>query len=59
MKKLHYYEVKSFASKEDEKTCNKNWDKEIKLYVDEYNRVWTEGGQYIADVELLKDNEDY
>ena len=59
MKKLNYWDIKSYASKEDEKACNKCWDDEIKLYVDDFGRVWNEGGVYIADVTLLEENEEY
>lgn len=59
MKKIYYYDVKSYASEADERACNEAWDKEIELNVDEFGRVWNEGGQYIADVELLEDGEDY
>lgn len=59
MKKLNYYDVKSYASEADEKACEKCWNKEIELNVDEYGRVFNEEGQYIADVVLLEDGEDY
>lgn len=56
---LEYWDIKLFASKEDENACEEYWGMEIELYVDEYGCVWNEGGQYIANVILLKDNEEY
>ena len=57
MKKLNYYDVKEYNTEADKKACNEAWDKEIELYVDEIGRVWSEGGQYIADVTLLEEGD--
>ena len=57
MKKLNYYNAKSFKSAEDERICNEMWDNEIELVVDEYGRVYDENGKYIADVEYQESSE--
>ena len=54
MKKLNYWNVKEYASKEDEEA----WDREIELKVDEYGRVFDEADRYIADV-VYQESSDY
>lgn len=58
MKTLNYWNVKSYATKEDQTTCEQAWDKEIELRVDEYGRVYDESGRYIADAEY-QESSDY
>ena len=57
MKKLNYWNVKEYKSEEDRAACEKAWDNEIELVVDQYGRVYNEGGQYIADVEYQESSE--
>lgn len=57
MKKLNYWNVKEYKSEEDKIACEKAWDNEIELKVDEYGRVYNEGGQYIADVVYQESSE--
>jgi len=57
MKKLNYWNVKEYASKEDEKACEDAWNKEIELRIDEYGRVYDESDRYIADVEYQESND--
>ena len=58
MKTLNYWNVKSYATKEDQAACEQAWDKEIELRVDEYGRVYDESDRYIADVEY-QESSDY
>ena len=58
MKTLNYWNVKSYASKEDKIACKKAWDKEIELKVDEHGRVFDEADTYIADV-IYQENSEY
>ena len=51
MKKLNYWNVKKYKTKEDKIACEKAWDNEIELEVDDCGRVYDESGKYIADVE--------
>ncbi len=46
------YEVN--VSAEDKSIILNHFQNEIELSLDYYNRVWNEGGQYIADLELLE-----
>lgn len=39
-----------FVSKADEEACVQCWNESIEMTVDEYGRVFNEGGQYVADV---------
>lgn len=59
MKKLSYFDYEEglikFSSKEDEEICLKHWKDENELSVDEYGRVFNEGGEYIADVEFREE----
>lgn len=57
MKTLNYWNVKEYKTEEDKIACEKAWDNEIELVVDEYGRVYNEGGQYIADVEYQESSE--
>ena len=57
MKKLNYWNVKEYKSEEDRAACEKAGDNEIELVVDQYGRVYNEGGQYIADVEYQESSE--
>lgn len=57
MKKLNYWNVKEYKTEEDKIACEKAWDNEVELVVDEYGRVYNEGGQYIADVEYQESEE--
>ena len=57
MKKLNYWNVKEYKSEEDRAACEKAWDNEIELVVDQYGRVYNEGGQYIANVEYQESSE--
>lgn len=57
MKTLNYWNVKEYKTEEDRVACEKAWDNEIELLVDEYGRVYNEGGQYIADVEYQESSE--
>lgn len=41
-----------FTSKEDEKACVEHWKNNNELTVDEYGRVYNEGNQYVADIEV-------
>lgn len=47
-----------FMLKEDEKRCIKHLKNNNELSVDEFGRVYNEGGEYIADVEFTKDEEE-
>ncbi|MDO4690147.1 MAG: hypothetical protein Q4A58_02495 [Fusobacterium sp.] len=62
MKKLSYLDYEEgiikFSSKEDEEICLKHWKDENKLSVDEFGRVYNEGGQYIADVGFISEDEE-
>ena len=51
MKKLNYWNVKKYKTKEDKIACEKSWKKGIELVVDEFGRVFDESDKYIADVE--------
>ena len=57
MKTLNYWNVKEYKTEEDRKACEDAWNNEIELRVDEYGRVYNEGGQYIADVEYQESSE--
>jgi hypothetical protein fuD12_05778 len=57
MKTLNYWNVKEYKTEEDRAACEKAWDNEIELVVDEYGRVYNEGGQYIADVVYQESSE--
>ena len=57
MKTLNYWNVKEYKTEEDRVACEKAWDNEIEVWVDEYGRVYNEGGQYIADVEYQESSE--
>ena len=57
MKALNYWNVKEYKTEEDKIVCEKAWDNEIELKVDEYGRVYNEGGQYIADVVYQESSE--
>ena len=57
MKTLNYWNVKEYKTEEDRAACEKAWDNEIELNVDENGRVYNEGGQYIADVEYQESSE--
>lgn len=46
------YEVN--VSAEDKSIILNHLQNKIELSLDYYNRVWNEGGQYIADLELLE-----
>ncbi len=48
MKEFNMYEMTG-ATAEDIKVINEYLDRDIELTVDEYNRVFTESGIYIAD----------
>lgn len=48
MKKLDVYSYRGYTD-EDNKAILKHVDEEIDMFIDEYDRVWNEGGQYIAD----------
>lgn len=56
MKKLNWGDYMEgeiiFVSKEDEEICKKHWKDNNQLTVDTYGRVYNEGGQYIADIEV-------
>lgn len=39
-----------FLSLEDEKICMQYWVDKNELTVDDYGRVFNEGGEYVADV---------
>ncbi len=57
MKKLNYWNVKEYITVEDKISCEKAWDNEIELVVDEHGRVYDEAGKYIADVEYQESSE--
>ena len=57
MKKLNYWNVKEYASEEDEKRCEDAWDKDIELRIDENGRVYDESDTYIADVVYQESSE--
>lgn len=57
MKTLNYWNVKEYKTEEDKIACEKAWNNEIELKIDEYGRVYNEGGQYIADVEYQESSE--
>jgi len=53
MKKLIYADyVKGVIQikEEDKKVVEKHFEEEIEMTIDEYGRVYNEGGQYIADI---------
>lgn len=41
-----------FVSKEDEEACLQCWNEQIEMTIDEYGRVYNEGGIYIADIKI-------
>lgn len=41
-----------FFSKEDEEACLQCWNEQIEMTIDEYGRVYNEGGIYIADIKI-------
>ncbi|EGR53923.1 MULTISPECIES: hypothetical protein [Fusobacterium] len=41
-----------FNSKADEEACLQCWNEQNELSVDEYGRVYNEGGIYIADIKI-------
>jgi len=53
MKKVRYYELEGItdADKKSLKECS---IAEIEMSIDEYGRVWNEGGQYIADAKIVE-----
>ena len=57
MKRLNYWNLKTYASKEDKIACKKAWDNEIELVIDENGKVYNEAGQYIADVVYQESSE--
>lgn len=54
MKKIGYADFMNdefqFLSLEDEKICMQYWVDKNELTVDDYGRVFNEGGEYVADV---------
>ncbi|EFS20863.1 hypothetical protein FSBG_00360 [Fusobacterium gonidiaformans 3-1-5R] len=56
MEKLDYGDYMDgeivFNSKADEKACLQCWNEGIEIRVDEYGRVYNEGGIYIADIKI-------
>ena len=60
MNKINWFDIGDriiINDKEDMKRvqfCIKN---QIDMFIDEYNRIWNEGGQYIADCEFNNDFE--
>lgn len=54
MKKLNYANFMNdefrFISKEDEVECMQHWAENNELTVDEFGRVFNEGGEYVCDV---------
>ena len=57
MKTLNYWNVKNYKTEEDRAACEKAWDEEIELKIDEYGRVFNESGRYIANVEYQESSE--
>jgi hypothetical protein len=45
-------------TKKDTRAIRNFCHKEIELYINCYNKVWTEGGTYIADCRPIKKDED-
>ena len=43
------------ATEKDYVEIEKYLNEEIEIYFDEFNRVWTEGGIYIADLIKIED----
>ena len=41
---------------EDMARINKCFEAEIEMIIDENNRIWNEGGQYIADIEANEED---
>lgn len=62
MKKLSYADYMndefSFLTKEDERKCLECWEQDIELTVDNFGKVYNEGGLYIADVEFVTKEEE-
>ena len=56
MKKLNYWNVKNYKTEEDRAACEKAWDEEKELKIDEYGRVF-DSEIYIADVEYQESEE--
>lgn len=47
-----------FVSKEDEEACLVCWREKNQLTVDEYGRVFNEGGIWIANIKLQTESEE-
>ena len=58
MKKLNYWNVKSYAKTKDKTACEQAWEKEIELVIDENGKVYNEAGQYVADA-VYQDGQEY
>lgn len=43
-----------FLEASDEKRCIQFWEDDNELTVDDYGRVYNEGGQYVADVKFIE-----
>jgi hypothetical protein len=56
MKKFNGYSYKG-ATEADNKAILKYYKKDIELLIDEQDRVWTEGGLYIADAVKTEDGD--
>ncbi|MBR8733161.1 hypothetical protein IX329_000734 [Fusobacterium necrophorum] len=42
----------AFISKEDEMTCLEHWGSQNEMTVDDFGRVYNEGGIYIANIKI-------
>jgi len=53
MKKVNIFAIQGLTE-EDNKEIQRCINKDIELSIDEYGRVFTEGGQYIADAKEVE-----
>jgi len=53
MTKVRFYEIQGLTDKDSE-VIIQHAQAEIELSIDEYGRVYNEGGQYIADAKMVK-----
>lgn len=42
-------------TEQDNKVITEQWQQEIELFIDEFGRVYNEGGQYIADAKEVEE----
>lgn len=57
-KEFNYYNAKKFENEEDKKICERMWEKEIYLEIDEDGKVYDGSGRYIADA-IYQESSEY